>query len=709
MVSTVTSWVLRHRRLVISFWIVMTLIGGAVSGAATKAMDQKFSVPGKEGWEANKTIEQRFHGTGGNSAPLVPVAEFEGNAADQKTALLSLEKATRDALPGARVAGYGSTGDESFLSKDGHTAFVIAYPPPDPDQPFGDHPKAEKKLRAAITNLSLDGGVGRVHLTGYDALANQQGGNEGPGLLLEALLGGVGALAVLAFVFGSFLAIIPLLMAVPAILTSFLLVYGLTAITDVSPIVQFLIALIGLGVAIDYALLIVVRWREERTHGADNEVAIQKAMDTAGRAVVFSGTTVAIGLLALIILPLPFLRSVGYGGMLIPLVSVFVALTLVPAVLAAIGPKLDKRRLRSDDKASGSWTRWAHLIIRRRGAAAGIATVMLAVLLLSASHLKLGVANADSLAQSGDAKVGLDLLKKSGIGSGVMAPHEILASSGTANDVAAATSRLDQVHGALAPTDPRWTTSDGKLTDVLVLPSPDPGDGASGDLTDKVRDVAHQADPTAKVGGLVSQNEDFIDAVYGNFPLMIALIAAITFILLARAFRSLILPLKAVILNIVSVAAAWGVLQFVWQAGHGSDEIWGIAPTGAITAWIPLMLFAFLFGLSMDYEVFILARVREEYDRTGSTTQAIVNGIGRTGRLVTSAALILFLAFLSMASGPQTDVKVMATGLAAGILLDATVIRALLVPALVSLFGRWNWWLPAWPARLLRVQPSEGS
>jgi putative drug exporter of the RND superfamily len=170
-----------------------------------------------------------------------------------------------------------------------------------------------------------------------------------------------------------------------------------------------------------------------------------------------------------------------------------------------------------------------------------------------------------------------------------------------------------------------------------------------------------------------------------------------------------VLPLKAVILNIVSVAAAWGVLQFVWQAGHGSDEIWGIAPTGAITAWIPLMLFAFLYGLSMDYEVFILSRVREEYDRTGSTTQAIVNGIGRTGRLVTSAALILFLAFVSMASGPQTDVKVMATGLAAGILLDATVIRALLVPALVSLFGRWNWWLPSWSARLLRVQPSEAS
>jgi RND superfamily putative drug exporter len=707
MISSVTNWVLRHKRLVIVLWVVVTVVGGAASGAATKAMDQKFSVPGKEGWEANKEIEQRFHGTGGNSAPLVPVVQFKGNAADQKASLASLEKSVRRALPGARVVGYGSTGDKSFVSKDGHTAYVIAYPPPDPDQPFGDHPKAEKKLRAAIGGLQLADTVGKVHLTGYDALANQQGGNEGPGLLLEALLGGVGALVVLAFVFGSFLAIIPLFMAVPAILTSFLLVYGLTAITDVSPIVQFLIALIGLGVAIDYALLIVVRWREERTHGLDNEAAIAKAMETAGRAVVFSGTTVAIGLLALVALPLPFLRSVGYGGMLIPLVSVLVALTLLPAVLATIGPRLDKRRLRSDDKASRSWTRWAHFIIRTRWVAALTAVVVLGTLLVSASDLKLGVANADSLAQKGDARVGLDLLKKSGIGSGVMAPHEILAPTGQAQAVVDATSELAGVYGAIAPRDPAWTS--GGKTDLLVLYSPDAGSSEAGTLTGAVRTAAHDTAPGARVGGLVSQNEDFIDAVYGNFPLMIALIAAITFILLARAFRSLLLPLKAVILNIVSVAAAWGVLQFVWQAGHGSDEIWGIAATGAITAWIPLMLFAFLFGLSMDYEVFILARVREEFDRTGSTTQAIVNGIGRTGRLVTSAALILFLAFLSMASGPQTDVKVMATGLAAGILLDATVIRALLVPALVSLFGRWNWWLPAWPARVLRVQPSETS
>ena len=226
------------------------------------------------------------------------------------------------------------------------------------------------------------------------------------------------------------------------------------------------------------------------------------------------------------------------------------------------------------------------------------------------------------------------------------------------------------------------------------------------DTLDRVRDTAHAAGPDVRVGGAPALNKDFIDAVYGNFPLMIALIALVTFVLLARAFRSLLLPLKAVVLNVLSVLAAWGVLTLVWQQGHGSQAIWGIEATGAVPAWMPLMVFAFLFGLSMDYEVFILSRMREEYDATGSTETAVVRGIGRTGRLVTSAALILFLAFASLASAPDTQTRMMATGLAAGIIFDATVIRALLVPAAVSLFGRWNWWLPARPARWLRVKPS---
>jgi putative drug exporter of the RND superfamily len=227
----------------------------------------------------------------------------------------------------------------------------------------------------------------------------------------------------------------------------------------------------------------------------------------------------------------------------------------------------------------------------------------------------------------------------------------------------------------------------------------------SSSTLDRVRAAARTFGAGAGIGGIVAQNSDFISAVYGSFPLMIGLIALLTFVLLARAFRSLVLPLKAVLLNVVSVAAACGVLTLVWQHGYGSDAIWGIPAAGSIPSWLPLIVFAFLFGLSMDYEVFILSRMREEYDATGSTETAVVDGMGRTGRLVTSAALILFLAFVAMASAPSTSVKMIATGLGAGIILDATIVRALLVPAAVTLLGRWNWWLPGPLARVLRVTP----
>ncbi len=208
---------------------------------------------------------------------------------------------------------------------------------------------------------------------------------------------------------------------------------------------------------------------------------------------------------------------------------------------------------------------------------------------------------------------------------------------------------------------------------------------------------------------IVAQNDDFSSVVYGSFPLMFGLIALLTFVLLARAFRSLLLPLKAVLMNVLSVGAAWGVVTLVWQKGYGSHLLGGIGAAGSIPSWLPLMMFAFLYGLSMDYEVFILARMREEYDASGSTDTAVVRGIGRTGRLTTSAALILFFGFVALSTAPSTQAKMIATGLGAGILIDATIIRALLVPAVVSLFGRWNWWLPSAPARLLRVPPSPES
>jgi len=706
--AALTRWVLAHKRIVVITWIVLTIAGIAASGPASEALEAEFSVPDEEGWETNVDIAAQYGGTGGDTSPLIPVVVLpEGESVDSAAVtddLAAMDETLAEALPGSRIASYASTGDDAFVSDDGTTTYALVYPPPDPNSIFGENPQAEKDASKALEGTTVAGQP--VLLSGFDALFEDSGADsEGPGVLLEALVGGTGALLVLIFVFASLLALVPIVMAVVSIMTTFLLLLVLTELTSVSPIVQFLIALIGLGVAIDYSLIVATRWREERAHGNEGDEAVQKAMETAGRAVVFSGITVAIGLFALVALPLPFLRSMGYAGLLIPLVSTLVAITLLPVVLAKLGGRLDWPHRRTDDKASRAWTRWAEAVSRRRWLAAGAGMAVVGALVIASFGLQLGASDANTAAKSGDAKDGLDALIASGIGEGAMLPHEVLIEGDTdPAQLAADIDEIDGIHGAVAPEDESWNQNGTSL--VEAIPIDDSGSDEGDETLAAVRSTADAAGDDVRVGGQPASNSDFIDAVYGSFPLMIALITITTFILLARAFRSLLLPLKAIILNILSVAAAWGVLVLVWQEGFGSEAIFGIEATGAIPSWMPLMIFAFLFGLSMDYEVFILSRMREEYDRTGSTDVAVIRGIARTGRLVTSAALILFLAFVAMASGPGTDLKMMATGLAAGILLDATVIRALIVPAVMSLMGRWNWWLPDWSAKLLRVEPS---
>jgi len=680
---------------------VLTLAGMAFANKAAKALSQEYSVPGRESYQANATITRGF-GNGGGSAPLVAVVTLPAGTSAGSPAvtagLRGIAVRIERAVPHARVASFASTGDPAFISRGGRATFVVAYPPPEAGS-YGQSPKAVKAAGAALHGLTVAGAP--VYLTGLDALNSSTGQHSGLGVLAEGLVGALGALIVLAFVFASFLVIVPFLTALVSIMTSFLVVWGLATLTPVSSVVEFLIALVGLGIAIDYTLLIVVRWREERARGHRGEEAVVRAMQTAGRAVVFSGMTVTLGLLAMVALPVPFLRSVGYGGILIPVISVAVTVTLLPIILATVGPRLDWPHIRTDDRASRSWTRWASLIVRRRWIAAATALVVLGLLAGAAATLTLGPAggNPSTISQRGNAKTGLDALEQSGIGPGALTPIEILTPRGDAAGLAHALSRLPGVQGATAPATASWDHGTTAIVDVFTHNN-------SGAALTSVQKSAHAFGPGIRVGGIDAQNRDFISAVYGNFPLMIALIALLTFALLARAFRSLLLPAKAVVLNILSVAAAWGALTLIWQHGYGSQALWAIPAAGSIPSWLPVIVFAFLFGLSMDYEVFILARIREEYDLTGSTDTAVIRGTGRTGRLVTSAALILFLAFVSMSTAPSTLVKMMATGLGAGIILDATIIRALLVPAAISLFGRWHWTLPPAAARLLRIPPT---
>ncbi|ROR91010.1 MMPL family transporter [Nocardioides aurantiacus] len=687
--------VMRHRLIVSIFWLIMFLCGGFAAGQLSDRLTFDFSLPGQPGDTAEKQLMQTY-GISSFDTYVAVVTVPEGETVTESSeAITAVFDAAAAAAPGVRMVNYATTGDEGFVSEDGRTTFALVQGP----LPAGFGPGVEAKLAPALTDAAsragFDSGV-----TSYGMLS-AGGETEGPSVLAETLFGAAGALLVLLFVFASFLAFLPLLIAAVSILTTFLMVLGLTTFSDVSFVVQFLISLIGLGVAIDYSLLVVSRWREERAHGRENDEAVVVAMKTAGHAVLASGVTVAISLVALLVVPVPFLRSMGFGGMLIPLVSVAVVLTLLPALLSKIGPRIDYPRIRKEGVASRGWSAWARAIVRRRWVATGAALVILVLLVLPVFGLKIGTSGIDSLARSGAPFDTLQKLETSGVQSGVLTPIVVLVPAASAPAAAQAAASVDGVR--LAAVGPATAA----LAVVEVVPTRETVDSSGNEVVDGVRSAVQEAvEGEVLVTGAGATVEDYFTAVYDKFPYVLGLIAVITFLLLVRTFRSILLPIKAVLLNLISLAAVFGAVVFFWQEGHGSDLIFSTSGTGAITFWLPVLIFAFLFGLSMDYEVFILARMREEYDNTGDTAAAVITGLGRTGRLVTSAALILFFAFAALASAPGTDIKVLGTALGVGILIDATVVRALLVPALVSLFGRWNWWLPSGIARVLRVEPS---
>jgi putative drug exporter of the RND superfamily len=704
--TPLTNWVLAHKRLVVGFWFVVTIAAFAAVGRAGDALSEEFNtVPGREAFETNREIVA-VYGSGGEVAPIVPVVMLpEGTTVDSPGVTEEFDAAlarVEAALPDARLASYASTGDRAFVSEDGRTTFALVY-----IRPRGGIEPGQKEARQAQSALEGATVAGApVSVTGFEALRAEVVGEDAGAsvtVLVEVLAAGAGALVILAFVFASFMAIVPLLIAAIAIPTTFLLVWPLAEVTDVSIAAQFIVALLGLGLAIDYALLVVMRWREEhRQGGVSNEVAVRNAMRHAGSAVVFSGTTVAIALLVLLALPVPFLRSFGIAALLVALVSVAVATTLLPVVLATVGPRLDWPRRRREDRASRAWTAWARTVVRHRWVAAAMSLAVLIVLAGAAFSIQLGIPRAESLAHSGAARAAFESLEDSGLGSGPLAPFEALVRGGDPDAAAETLAGVDGVQSAVAPPD--WRRDGAAL--VTVIPTED-GFSREGRATlDRIRASAEALPGAVTIGSQAAQTSDFIDAVYGNFPLMVGVIALLTFLLLARAFRSLILPLEAVVLNLLSVVAAWGIVVLVWQEGLGSEAIWGIEATGSTDVATPIGVFAFLFGVSMDYQVFIISRMREAYDRTGSTQTAVVEGIGRTGRLVTSAALIMGLAFVALSASPGTETKVFATALAAGILLDATIVRGVLVPAVVAIVGRWNWWLPHRPARVLRVEAS---
>ncbi len=699
--NAVTRWALNHKLVVVALWLCLTVTGAFAATSVGGKLIKGLPIPGQPAYEANLKMLRTF-GIDGHQQPTIAVLQLPATLSMRTSAGRTDAARTFAAASTAgpvAVIDYATTHDSRLISVDGRSTFAIY------DMPSPDVAKTAATMDHILPALKAQAPAGAtVVLTGYEQLSagSTGAGGGGPSVLVETLIGAAGALLVLVFVFGSAIAVIPLLIAVVTILTTFLLVLGMTQLTSVSFIIQFLVALVGLGVAVDYSLLIVNRWREELAGGLDNREAIVAAANTAGRAVVLSGVAVAIGLLSLVVLPVPFLRSLGVGGMLIPLVALAAATTLLPIMLAAWGPTLDRHRLhRASSSFSRPWERWAQLVVKRKWIAGFAGAAIILALAVPALSLNTARPHTSALATSGSAHDALVTLEQAGVPSAVVYPFQVIAHKGSRH---IALAKIRATPGVWAAHSPR-TASFLRGRDVLItiVPTAEANTGAGKAIYPRLR--ADLAGVPAEVGGGPGQDIDFNHAVYGSFPLMLALIALVTFVLLARAFRSPILALKAVLLNIFSLGAAYGLMVLVWQQGHGSNLIWGIPATQSIREFVPILVFAFLFGLSMDYEVFVLARMREEYDKTGSTEHAIVNALSRTGRLVTSAAIILCISFASITLTPSVDIKVLAFGLAAGILLDATVIRSLLVPALVALLGAWNWWMPATLQRIFRTPP----
>jgi len=698
------GWVVRHRLAVGLAWLVVTIVGVAIAPSVSGRLVSGVHLH-STAFDANQKIAHEFGGATADPGVLIvdlPQGQTVGSP-EAATKLNALDRRLAATAPTLRTVSYSSTGSPTLVGTGGRSTIVLAYPPHDGD----DVAPAALDTLASAARAEFPGAT--VHSTGVAALASGAGTTGSSSVLVELLIGALGALLVLAWVFGSFLAFLPLVMALVSVLTMQLFIYGLTylmpASNPIAPAVQYIVALLGLGLSIDYSLLIVNRWREERAAGKSNDDAVQATMRHAGHAVMFSGVTASLGLLALVVVPVSLVRGIGIAGLFIPSTATLVALTLLPAVLSKAGGRLDWPRRRAAGSVNRFWTWWAGLVIRRRVAAAVLGLAVLGGLAGVATTMNVSEPTTSAISTSGGPySDGLHALTADGFPSGALVTVPVYIPA-PADPVAVAVSlgQVASLRGVVAPSGPAWRQAHGSM--VFAVPKHEVGSSNGGSSLSDIRFTVPRG---VLVGGNAAQQIDQVSATYGAFPLMFGLVALVTFLLLARGLRSFLLPLKAVLLNALSVAATYGIVVVVFQHGVGTQALWSASATESINTFVPMLMFGFLFGVSMDYEVFILSRVREGYDRTGSTPDAIVEGVSRTGRLVTSAALILFFALASLSTANDITVRELAAGMASGVLLDAVVVRMLLLPALVSLFGDLNWWMPTWASRMLRLPAAGG-
>jgi RND superfamily putative drug exporter len=694
-----TAFAHDRRRLVAAAWVAAIVAAGALAGAVGSGYINNFTLPGTESQRALDLLKHRFPQQSGDASRIVFHVSSGTLRDGERRAQVQHVLSSVRGLPSVAdtVSPYKEKG---AISDDGRTAFATLMF----DKQASDLDKTD--VTRVIDTARAGARSGLDVELGGQAVQTAQQARTGAGELVGVLV----AIVVLVLVLGSLTAMaMPLVAAFAAIAGAMGLVYAATGAFDIADFAPTLAVMIALGVGIDYALLILNRFRAERATGSDVREATLTAMDTAGRSVLFAGTTVVVALLGMLLLGISFLNGPAIAAALAVALTMLSSLTLLPALLGFFGRRVKPSKVVDPDAEPRGWARWSAWIARRPRAFAAGALVLLLVVALPVTGMRLGSADAGNDAPSKTTRKAYDQLSK-GFGPGFNGPLLVAAQVG---DDAARTQLselagdLRRTKGVAEVTAPRYNDA-GDTATLTVTPTSSPQAAATKDLLARLReDVVAPAtrgtDLAVSIGGATATTVDFGDVIASKLPVFIGVVIGLSLLLLIVVFRSVLVPLKAALLNLLSIGAALGVITFVFQDGHLASLL-GVETTGPIEPFLPVMLFAIIFGLSMDYEVFLVGRMHEEWEHTRDAPRAVRHGLALTGRVVLAAAVIMISVFGSFMLGDDRTIKLFGLGLASAVLFDAFVIRLVLVPALMHLFGRASWWMPhALARRLPRV------
>ncbi len=709
MLVHLADWCYRQRRLVVVLWIAALAAAFALASSFGGETKQDYLQPGSESRAAAETLEANFPQRSGDTVQIVLHSDggFASAIVRKSAEDIFVDVAADPHVTG--VASPFSEGGASQISRDGTTAYALVALDKTADEytPAQARALIEPVLAAGDDTLRVEAG-GPVAALSQTAPV----GGEGIGLIAAALI--------LLFTFGSAVAMgLPLLTAVFGLGMSIALGELLRRVVDVPDWATPTAAMVGIGVGIDYALLIVTRYRSSLAEGRDPRHATLTAIATAGRAVVFAGLTVVVAMLGILLVGQPALAGFAFTASLFVLVTMTASLTLLPALLGFAGRNIERLHVPLVSKnqhayATTRWYRWSRFIQHRPWIAAIGGLAVLLALAAPLLGMRLGFPDAQNDPKSYTTHQAYDLIAD-GFGPGFSAPLVITVQGASGTELVTASdtvgTELAEVSG-VALVSPAVINDAGDTALLTLVPTTSPQDQTTADLVDTLRDTAIPAatsdtELSVAVGGMVASNLDVTRGVAERLPLFFGGVLLVSFVLLMMVFRSVVVPLKAVIMNLLASAAAFGVLTLAVSGGPLGDLV-GIPEATPVPILLPIGIFAILFGLSMDYEVFLLSRIKEEYDRTGDNALAVADGLAKSARVITAGAAVMITVFLSFVLGQDVYGKMFGIGLAAAVFLDATVVRMVLVPATMELLGDRNWWLPGWLDRLLPNIHVEG-